>query len=244
MSDSLNSSSKSVMPMKILALCNLAIFLCVPAFAQEDVSINRYTLYTGFDYINNPGISLGQRGFDVDFGVTVKPWMALGADFSAAGNTIISGSGNINGAGTIYAPVLTGAAKFGAPPPSTVNVPFQADSYTFAIGGQFYWRRFRRVTFLGRPGLGAIHAAADIHLPPQMGGLLGFLGAPVPTAHQTDTTFFFGLGGGVDINMSRRIALRVTTDWINTHLFSDLLTNRQNFVRVTVGPTFRWGRLE
>ena len=227
---------------RILAFSGLALFLCVPAFAQQDISINRYTLYTGFDYFNNPGLSLNQRGFDTDFGVTVRPWLGLGADFSAAGNSIISGGGTINGSGTIYAPILTAAAPLGAPSPSSVNVPFKSNSYTFAVGGQFYWRKFRRITFLGRPGLGGIHSNADVNLPPQLAGLLGLLHAPIPNSHQVDTAFFFGLGGGFDIKMSRNVGLRVTADWIDTHLFSNILVNRQNFVRVTAGPVFKWGR--
>jgi Outer membrane protein beta-barrel domain len=229
--------------MKILIFSVLALFLCVPTFAQQDISINRYTVYTGLDYFNNPGLSLSQRGFDVDFGVTVKPWLGLGGDFSSAGNSIISGGGTINGAGTIYAPVLTAAEPLGAPAPRSVNVPFKSTSYTFAVGGQFYWRKFRKVTFLGRPGLGAIHANADVNLPPQLAGLFQHLGVPVPNPHQVDTQFFFGMGGGFDINMSKRVGFRVTADWINTHLYSNLLVNRQNFVRITIGPTFRWGHL-
>jgi hypothetical protein len=232
--------------MKTLTLVCLSLFFFWPAFAQEqgDVSINRYTVYTGFDYFNNPGLSLSQRGFDTDFGVTVKPWMAIGADFSVSGNSIISGSGTINGSSTVYAPLLIKAAPLGAPPPSSVNVPFKSTSYTFAVGPQFYWRKWRQVTFLGRPGLGVIHATADVNLPPQLAGLLGVLGAPVPSAHQTDTRLFFGLGGGFDLNVSRRVGLRVTADWINTHLYPNLLSNRQNFVRLTIGPTFRWGHLD
>jgi len=225
--------------MKTLSLFSLALFFCLPAFAQENYPINRYTVYTGFDYFHNPGLSLGQQGFDVDYGVTIKPWVALGTDFSASGNSIISGNGTISAASTIYAPILNGVGM----KPSSVRVPFTSTSYTFAVGPQFYWRKFRRVTFLGRPGLGAIHAAADVGLPPQLGGLLKGLGAPVPSAHQNDTQLFFGLGGGADIYVSRHLALRITTDWVNTHLFSNLLTGRQNFMRVTIGPTFRWGSL-
>jgi len=231
---------------KILTLVGLSLFLLLPAFGQEqgDVSINRYTVYTGFDYFNNPGLSLSQRGFDTDFGVTVKPWLGLGGDFSASGDSIISGGGTINGSSTIYAPLLIQAASLGAPSPSSVNVPFKSTSYTFAVGPQFYWRKWRQVTFLGRPGLGGIRANADVSLPPQLAGLLGQLGAPVPSAHQTDTRLFFGLGGGFDLNVSRRVGLRVTADWINTHLYPNILSDRQNFVRVTIGPTFRWGHLD
>src|SRR5215468_4027141 len=77
------------LPVRLL-LCSLALFLCLPAFAQEDVSINRYTLYTGFDYMISPARNLTQRGFDTDFGFTAKPWLGLGADFSASGNSFIS----------------------------------------------------------------------------------------------------------------------------------------------------------
>ena len=41
-----------------LLICGLAILVAVPAFAQEDVSINRYTLYTGFDYMTSPAMHL------------------------------------------------------------------------------------------------------------------------------------------------------------------------------------------
>jgi len=92
--------------------------------------------------------------------------------------------------------------------------------------------------------LGLIHERANINLPPQLGVLLGALGKPVPSVHLTDTTYFIGAGGGFDLNLSRGVGFRFATDWVNTHLFSNLLTNRQNYVRLSMGPTFRWGTLE
>jgi hypothetical protein len=221
-----------------LLICSLAIFVCLPAFAQEDISINRFTLYTGFDYMTSPAMHLSQRGFDTDFGVTVKPWLGLGVDFSAAGDGIISGGGTINGSQTVFAPAISPFL-----PPGMVKVPFNSTTYTIAVGPQIYIRKIRKITFLIRPGLGAIKASSDLNLPPQLGPLFGGLGLPVPAAHQSDTTWFIGLGGGFDINLSKRVALRVTGDWINTHLYSDILTDRQNYGRFTIGPTWRWGRL-
>jgi hypothetical protein len=231
--------------MKFALICVLALLVCLPAAAQSD--INRYTLYTGFDYMISPARNLTQRGFDTDFGVTVKPWLGLGADFSASGNAIISGAGTINGSETVYAPILTAAnAQFPliVPPPNMVYVPFKSTTYTFAAGPQIYIRKWRQITFLARPGLGAIHESADLTLPTPLGGLFQMLNIPVPSSHQTDTTWFVGLGGGFDLNLSRRVGFRFTTDWINTHLFSNLLSNRQNYVRFTIGPTWRWGHLE
>lgn len=217
-----------------LLICSLALFVALPAFAQEDISINRFTLYTGFDYMTSPAMHLSQRGFDTDFGVTVKPWLGLGVDFSAAGNAIITGGGTINGSQTVFAPIISPIV-----PPSMIQVPFNSTTYTIAVGPQIYIRKIRKVTFLIRPGLGAIKASSDLRFPPS----ISLLPIPPVAAHQSDTTWFIGLGGGFDINLSKRVALRVTADWINTHLYSNILTDRQNYGRFTVGPTWRWGRL-
>jgi len=228
-----------------LFFCGIAIFMCLPAMAQQ-TDINRYTLYTGFDYMISPARNLTQRGFDTDFGVTVKPWLGLGADFSASGNNIISGGGTINGNETVYAPKLAAANQLYptiVPPPSAVTVPFKSTTYTFAAGPQFYIRKWSKITFLARPGLGAIHESANLTFPPELGQLFQFLSIPAPRTNQTDTTWFVGLGGGFDLNLSRHIGLRFTADWINTHLFSNLLTDRQNYARFTIGPTWRWGTL-
>jgi hypothetical protein len=230
--------------MKRVLFCGLAIFVCcLPALAQQ-TDINRYTLFTGFDYMISPARNLTERGFESDFGVTVKPWLGLGGDFSAIGSQVLSGAGTINGSETVFAPLLIANENLGAPPPSLVDVPFTSTSYTFAVGPQFYLRKWEMVTLFARPGFGGIHEKANIALPPQLGGLLMLLGAPVPSAQQTATAVFFGLGGGFDLNVSRRIGVRFATDWVNTHLFTNLLTNRQNYVRFSVGPTFRWGKLK
>jgi hypothetical protein len=223
----------------------LALFICLPAFAQEDYGINRYTLYTGFDYMISPARNLTQRGFDTDFGLTVKPWLGLGADFSASGDAIITGAGTINGSETIYAPTLMAAHAVNpiVPLPNMVLVPFRSTTYTLAAGPQIYIRKFRKVTFLARPGFGMMKESATLTLPPGLSQLFPLLQIPAPNSHQTDTTWFAGLGGGFDLNLSKRVGFRFTADWINTHLFSDLLTGRQNYVRFTMGPTWRWGRL-
>jgi hypothetical protein len=91
--------------------------------------------------------------------------------------------------------------------------------------------------------LGGIHESADLTFPPQIVPLFTLLGVAVPNKHQVDTALFFGAGGGFDLNVTHRVGLRFTADWVNTHLFSDLLTNRQNYVRFSVGPTFHFGRV-
>jgi len=220
-------------------LIYLLIISCLPAVGQQ-TDVNRYTLFTGFDYMTSPARNLTERGFDGDFGITLRPWLAVGGDFSAIGKDVISGAGTINGSETVFAPLLSSVGES----PSAVHVPFTSMTYTFAAGPQFYLRKWEKVTLFARPGFGGIHETADINLPPQLGGLLASVHAPVPSPNQSDTTFFFGLGGGFDLNVSRPVGVRFACDWVNTHLFSNLLTDRQNYVRFSVGPTFRWGQLK
>jgi len=216
----------------ILPICGLVVFLCLPALAQQ-TDINRYTLFTGFDYMISPARNLTERGFESDFGVTVKPWLGLGGDFGA----LVTGAGTINASETVYAPLLNQVQPGLA---NAISVAFTSTTYTFAAGPQFYLRKWEKVTFFARPGFGGIHETANIAFPPG----LGLIVSPLPNPHQTDTTYFVGLGGGFDLNVSRKVGLRFATDWVNTHLFSNLLVPRQNYIRFSVGPTFRWGHLK
>jgi hypothetical protein len=228
--------------MKRMLVCGLAICLsCLPASSQQ-TDINRYTLFTGFDYMISPARNLTERGFESDFGVTVRPWLGLGGDFGVLGNSVISGAGTINGTETVYAPLLIANEPI-APAPGMVNVPFKSTTYTFAVGPQFYLRKWEKVTLFARPGFGGIHESANITFPQNLAPLFGFLQVPLPAAKQTDTELFFGVGGGLDLNVSRQVGVRFAADWVNTHLFSNLLSNRQNYVRFSLGPTFRCGRL-
>src|SRR5437588_12712839 len=108
----------------LLLFCRFILVSGLPMSAQK-TDINRYTLFTGFDYMVSPARNLTERGFESDFGVTLRPWLALGADFSVLGDGVISGAGTINGSESIYAPTPITAAAPGlpVPPPSLLNVP-------------------------------------------------------------------------------------------------------------------------
>ena len=95
--------------MKCALFCELAMFVCLFACDGAAGGYKPLHVYTGFDYLISSVRNLTQRGFDVDFEVTAKPWLGLGGDFSASGNAIISGGGTINGSETVYAPTLIAA---------------------------------------------------------------------------------------------------------------------------------------
>src|SRR5579872_6180860 len=147
----------------LLLFCGLLFLACLPSLAQQN-DINRYTLFTGFDYMLSPARNLTERGFETDFGITAKPWLGIGADFGILGDGIISGAGTISGGETVYSPMLQQVPPpFGPIPPNSIHVPIKSQTYTFAAGPQFYIRKFEKVTFFVRPGLGGIHERAQIN---------------------------------------------------------------------------------
>jgi hypothetical protein len=224
--------------MKLIRVLLLIIFvalLCLPILAQQS-DINRYTLFTGFDYMVSPARNLTERGFESDFGITAKPWLGLGVDVG-----IITGAGTITGTETVYATPVNRLLGPGAA--ASLHVPFNSTTYTFAAGPQFYLRKWEKITFLIRPGFGGMHESADITFPAGLAPIFQALQLAPPNAHQNDTQLFFGLGGGFDVNVTRAVGVRFAADWVNTHLFSNLLVPRQNYVRFSIGPTFRWGHL-
>jgi hypothetical protein len=219
--------------MKRVVLVFLVVGLCLPAFAQQE-HVNKYDVFTGFTYMISPARNLTERGFNPEFGVNIKRWLSLGGDFS-----VLVGAGDVFARHTVFEPLL-------APLPPTLNpaVPFDSTTYTFAAGPQFNIRKWNKVTLFVRPGLGGIHERATLNLAPL--AQLAQLGIVLPALNpkQNDTKVFFGFGGGFDLNVSRPVAIRVTADWVNTHLFSDLLPQRQNYFRFSIGPAFRWGELK
>ena len=213
--------------MKYVLLCGLALFICLPALAQQD-HVNRYDLYTGYSQLNSPSVSLQQYGFNTSFGVNVNGWFALGGDFSA-----LQGNGSIALSGTKAAPLL--APFLNGQDPS---LPFSATTYTFAVGPQLNIRKWKKLTLFVRPGLGVLHERAELKAPPNLAPLISLVPGLAPQL--TNTVVFYGGGGGFDYNANRHMAIRVSADFIHTNLFSDLLQPR-NAIRVSVGPTWRWG---
>ena len=62
-----------------------------------------------------------------------------------------------------------------------------------------------------------------------------------PTGVKTDLVPFYGVGGGVDLNISHHFGVRMQVDFVRDHLFADLLNSR-NTVRFSVGPAVHFGK--
>jgi hypothetical protein len=212
-----------------------ALLLCFSAgaFAQQDY-VGRYDVFGGFSYLDSPKLNLQQRGFNGQVGVNATRWFAMGFDYSTQ-----------QGRGTLLPSELKPSLQVLLPPIPGLYIPFDATTQTFTGGPQLAYRHFQRVTFFAHPSIGAIHE--HINLEPHdfittgiVGGLLqlGVLHTTAPS----DTTYFYGFGGGAEFNASRHVHLRADVEFVHVFLFSGLLADARNSVRISIGPTLNFGK--
>jgi hypothetical protein len=211
-----------------------------PAFGQQ-AYVSRFDLFTGYTYLDSPAVSLGESGFHWQVGVRVNTWLTLGFDHSiSAGTLTLKPAMLLPSLQQELGAELGQMAVAGEIPAGyALTVPTHSRTQTFAAGPQFQYRHFSRVTLFVRPSAGAIHEYAT---PRPADPISTAVAAQLaPAGHKTDTVLFYGFGGGVDLNLSRHVGLRVQADFVHDHLFGDLLTDGRNTVRMSIGPCFNFG---
>jgi Outer membrane protein beta-barrel domain len=201
------------------------------ALAQQEY-VPQYIAFGGFSYLNSPKINLAERGFNAEFGVNVTRWLTLGADYSV-----------FYGHSTIFPQDLTTAIQLQlaavVPPGVPVFLPFDSTTWTFAAGPQFNLRKFKWVTLFARPGLGALHETATLKPTTPVAALL--VAQLAPGGKKTDLKVFYGAGGGFEIVPTKHVGVQVSFDWVHVFLFQGFLNSPRNSLRISVGPTFRFG---
>ena len=197
------------------------------------------TLATTF--LDSPHVGLFENGLHYQAGVNPTTWLAVGFDYSFS-------EGNLTLTPNLLTPklqqelttVLEGLAASGIAIPSPLTVPTHSATQTFAGGPQLEFRHFSEVTLFIRPSIGVIYERATPHpvgvVPDVVVG--GLLNGKTST---TDSTPFYGFGGGVDWNFSKHVALRVQADLVHDHLFSNLLKDGRLTTRFSIGPCFNFG---
>jgi opacity protein-like surface antigen len=233
--------------MKKLLLVALLLSLSVCAFAQQDY-VGRYDAFAGFSYLRSPKLDLQQRGFNTQVGVNVKRWLALGFDYSIQnGHAALVTSDLKPNVQTGLNELVAGYTSAGVLPSGYVLwAPFNATTQTFTAGPQLAYRHFKKVTVFAHPSIGAIHEyitvkshdgfTQNVVLP----ALLST--GTLKTLRPNDTTYFYGFGGGAEYNFTKHLHLRADVEFVHVFLFSDLLKDSRNSVRLSVGPTFNFGK--
>ena len=221
-------------------LCVCLLLLSPSAFAQQSY-IGRFDAYAGFMYFDSPHINLAERGFHTQGGVRVRTWVSLGLDYSIdSGHTSLSSDLFTTSLQQQLGAQLAQLAAAGRLPPGYVfSLPIDSRTETYAAGPQFGLHRWSLVTLYIRPSFGAIHETATLH--PQDPIATALAAQLAPSGKKTDWTPFYGFGGGADINVTKNFAVRLNVDFVHDHLFSDVLRDGRNTIRLAIGPAFQFG---
>jgi hypothetical protein len=255
---------------KLVVLVLMVAGAVLPAVAQQEW-VNRWDVFAGYSYLDTHTIGLRQNGADGSFGVNVFRWLGLGTDFSwfhgsgdlATSNTTLPGQIAETIAATPCTPPLCFAPEEVLPLFEKTYAPISASTFTWAAGPQINFRNFSRITIFVRPGFGLIHESVDVNqtsvneqltslcasslqaglfcTSPQGAAVFALLNAKLQP-HMVDTVPFYGAGAGFDVNASKRIGVRFSADYVRHQLFSSVL-GWQNSIRISVGPTFRFGEI-
>lgn len=228
--------------LKALPLLSLALlFVASPGFSEQN-HVTRYDIFAGYTFLDSPHVSLFENGFHFQAAVRPKTWYSLGFDYSIS-------RGNLSLTPNLLTPAvtqqLTGLFQLlGAEGllPAGYNLVVPAHSFTQTITGgpQLAYRHFSKITLFVRPSVGAIHEVATPKDTDAIETIV--VTALAPSGKKTDTTIFYGFGGGADFLFSKHIGLRVQADLVYDHLFSDLLADGRFTTRFSIGPCFNFGK--
>ena len=214
----------------------------IPLQAQEQPYVGRYDVFGGYSYFNSPKISLVEHGFHFQAGLRPKRWYSLGFDYSrVVGDLRLTPDLLPTGLQQKLAAQLGALAAAGKLPPGyALTVTTASETQTFAAGPQVSFRHWRAITPFIRPSLGAIREVAT----PKPGDAIAtaIVAQLAPAGVKRDWQGFYGVGGGVDLNCSKHLVLRIQADLVYDHLFNDILREGRRTVRFSVGPAFNFGR--
>jgi Outer membrane protein beta-barrel domain len=216
----------------VCTLVLLSVLSCA-AYAQQDF-VSRYEAFAGYTYFTAPSFNLVQRGYNLEFGVNLNSWLTFGGDYSwFEGHSDITVSELTNSVKAQLVPLLPLLG------PNPV-LPFDSTTYTFTVGPQFNYRRIKWMTLFVRPVLVGLHESATLKATSPALALA--IQALAPGGKKTDLQPAYGVGGGIDLGLGRHLGLHITADYVHVKLFSNLLAEARNGVRVSVGPNFKFGR--
>lgn len=117
-----------------------------------------------------------------------------------------------------------GAVTAGNVGPTGLNLTLS----DYLAGGRYSLRHFPRFTPFALIVLGAAHAAGDL--------------APDQLHIGSSTAFAMAAGGGLDLNLTHNVAVRLfQTDYLLT-LFDNRVNDHQNIFRFSTGIVFRFGK--
>jgi opacity protein-like surface antigen len=218
-------SSARLRAVFILGLVLVVGLGCTTASAQTEGS---WQLFGGYSYVRaetEPQLEpfglghINANGWEAS--VTNYPWQWFGATVDVSG---------------FYTnPTLHIPANYFGPglPPSNESVGnlIHTSAYTLMFGPSVAYRKNRAVQPFAHFLLGGVYGKASL-----TGKGQALLGSSFATS---EWVFGYALGGGADVRITDKVAIRGQGDWIRSS-FQNLNNDRQNNMRFSVGVVYRW----
>ena len=241
-----DAKSKSEPRMSIRSSATLSaipfLLLLGSSLQAEQKYVTRFDAYGGYSFLRSSNIGLMEQGFQAQAGVRVVPWMSLGFDYCrVTGDAeLVPGIMTTSVQQKLTAQLGALAAAGMLPAGYSLKVPFDSVTQTFAAGPQFAYRRWEKITLFIRPSGGIIKELATPK--PQDKIATAVVAQLAPDGTKKNNVMFYGFGGGVDINFSKHLSLRIQADLVRDHLFEDMLRDSRNTIRFSIGPAFNFGK--
>ena len=209
---------------RFFSLTSLVLVVSFSATAQE---YPRAEVFGGYSLFHADGSSFFRlgggenlNGWNASVCGNVNSWFGLAADFSGHYDS----SSSTTELGSPGVPGLPPLPTFSATVKSDTNI------FTFLVGPRFSYRKNERITPFAHVLFGASRRHADSEINSSSFGRMSF--------SANDTAFAAAVGGGLDVPLSKKLALRVVqAEYVLTRSFG----NNANNARVSTGIVFRFG---
>ena len=199
---------------RLFLLVCVALLFSVPATAQQ---APKTEVFGGYSYFHPDGGG-GLHGWNGSVDVSLNKWLGVVADIS----------GHYGSSSTNVSTAILGL------PDLSVKASSDSNVHTILVGPQASYRKDERLTPFGHAlfGLARFHERGTATTSGPVLGTTSF------SFSDSNTGFAMGLGGGLDVKVTRSVALRlIQADYLMTRLNG----GTQNNARISVGFVFRFG---
>lgn len=204
---------------RLLAVTSLTLSVCLSAIAQE---YPRAEVFVGYSYLRADG-GANLHGWNASVSGNLNSWFGLVADFSGQYDSASSRT-ELRFPDFPAFPGIPG-------PPVSFAVNTDTSVHTFLAGPRFSYRKKERITPFAHALFGVSRRHAETEVIVDGAGRTFFEG--------NNTSFAAALGGGLDVELSKYIALRVVqAEYMLTRSFG----SNGNNARVSTGIVFRFGK--
>ena len=206
------------------------LFLLLPVYAQaQTVKAPEIEVFGGLSYLNVKGYYEREHFFNAATGVTVKVNRHFGL--------VAEGSLPLGGPSESFSSLVPGSRLL---PPIVTTSRQTTRTSTGLFGPRFYLDR-GRTTLFAHGLAGVIRARSEYKVTSGIGFPLRGVGTlpllPSSFAY-SENHFAYGFGGGIDVNLNRRFAIRILqADYLRTQIEA-----RGNQLRLQSGVVVRFGK--